>query len=263
MAARGTRLGVLAAALGAILLAVAIAPSPGLAAAEVKEPEGQDWTFEGIFGRFDRPQVQRGLQVYLQVCAFCHGLKYVAYRDLAGIGYDEEQIKAIAAQYEVEDGPDDEGEMYLRPGRSYDRFVSPYPNDKAAAAANNGAAPPDLSLIVEARGGGADYVYSLLVGYTEEPPEDFEVGEGLFYNPYFIGHQIAMMQPFWGDDVEYADGTEATIEQEARDVTAFLAWAAEPNLEERKRLGLSTMLFVIVMTGLFYASKRKVWKNLH
>ena len=261
MAARGTRQGVLAAAVGAVLLAAAIVPSPGLAAV-AEPPEGQAWTFDGVFGYFDRPQVQRGLQVYLGVCANCHGLKYVAYRDLADIGYDEGQIKAIAAQYEVEDGPDDEGNMYMRPARLADRFVSPYPNDKAAAAANGGALPPDLSLMYTARAGGADYIYALLIGYGEEP-EDAEVSEGLFYNPYFSGHQIAMPQPLYGDDVEYADGTEATIDQEARDVAAFLAWAAEPNLESRKRMGLTSILFVIVMTGLFYASKRKVWKDVH
>lgn len=253
MAARG-------AWLGAALLALAGAPA--FAAGNADEPEAQDWIFDGVFGSFDRAQVQRGLQVYLGVCGNCHGLKYVAYRDLAGIGYDEEQIKAIAAQYEVEDGPDDSGEMYLRPARPADRFFSPYPNEKAAAAANAGAPPPDLSLMVEARAGGADHLFAFITGYGEAP-EGAEVSEGLFYNPYSPGRQTAMPQPLYGDDVAYADGTEATIEQEARDVTAFLAWAAEPNLEERKRLGLGTMLFVIVMTGLFYASKRKVWKDVH
>ena len=221
------------------------------------------WSFDGIFGHFDRAEVQRGLQVYLAVCANCHGLKYVAYRDLGDIGYDEDQIKAIAAQYEVEDGPDNDGEMFTRAALPSDRFVSPYPNDKAAAASNGGATPPDLSLMYKARANGADYLYALLTSYEEEPADDFELMDGLSYNPYFPGRQIAMPQPLYGEDVEYADGTEATIEQEARDVTAFLAWAAEPNLERRKNMGLTVMLFLIVMTGLFYASKRKIWRDLH
>jgi ubiquinol-cytochrome c reductase cytochrome c1 subunit len=233
------------------------------AAGGAKHLPARDWSFDGIFASFDRAEVQRGLQVYLEICANCHGLEYVAYRDLGMIGYDEDQIKAIAAEYEVEDGPDDEGEMFMRPARPADRFVSPYPNTKYAAAMNNGSVPPDLSLMYKARADGANYLHALLTGFEEEPPEDFEVMDGLSYNPYFPGGQIAMAQPLWGDDVEYADGTEATIEQEAHDVTAFLAWAAEPNLEHRKGLGLTVLLFVLVMTGLFYASKRKVWSDLH
>jgi cytochrome c1 len=233
------------------------------AAGGAKQLPAREWSFDGIFASFDRAEVQRGLQVYLEICANCHGLEYVAYRDLGMIGYDEDQIKAIAAEYEVEDGPDDEGEMFMRAARPADRFVSPYPNTKYAAAMNNGAVPPDLSLMYKARADGANYLHALLTGFEEEPPEGFEVMDGLSYNPYFPGNQIAMAQPLWGDDVEYADGTEATIEQEAHDVTAFLAWAAEPNLEHRKGLGITVLLFVLVMTGLFYASKRKVWSDLH
>lgn len=223
----------------------------------------QPWSFSGIFGTFDDAQLQRGLQVYLQVCSVCHGMKFLAYRNLADIGYSEDQIKAIAAQYEVTDGPDDEGEMFTRPAVPADRFVSPYPNDQAAAAANNGALPPDLSLMAKARAGGADYIYALLgLGY-HDPPEDFALTEGLSYNAYFPGHQIAMAQPLYGDDVEYADGTPATIEQEARDVAAFLAWAAEPKMEERKEIGFRVVLYLLVLTAMFYAVKRKVWRNVH
>ena len=223
----------------------------------------RDWTFEGIFATFDLSEVQRGLQVYLEVCANCHGLQYVAYRDLGMIGYDEDQIKAIAAEYEVEDGPDSDGEMFMRAARPADRFVSPYPNSKYAAAMNGGAVPPDLSLIYKARANGANYLHALLSGYEEEPEDGFELMDGLSFNPYFPGHQIAMPQPLYGEDVEYADGTEATIEQESHDVTAFLAWAAEPYLERRKSMGLTAVLFVLVLTGLFYACKRKIWADLH
>lgn len=261
----------LARTLAASLLGASLLFSGGALAAGGAAPLPQrDWSFDGIFGSFDRGEVQRGLQVYLEICASCHGLGYVAYRDLGMIGYDETQIKAIASQYEVEAGPnadgeifDEDGELFMRPARPADRFVSPYPNTKYAAAMNGGAVPPDLSLIYKARADGANYLHALLTGFEEEPGEDFDEDSGLSYNPYFPGHHIAMAQPLWGDDVEYADGTEATIEQEAHDVTAFLAWAAEPNLEHRKSLGLTVLLFLLVMTGLFYASKRKVWSDLH
>ena len=187
--------------------------------------------------------------MYLEICATCHGLDYVAYRDLAGIGYDAEQIKAIAALDEVVDGPDANGEMFTRPAVPADRFANPFPNVNAAAAANGGAPPPDLSLMAKARAGGADYIVALLVGYVD-PPEDFELMDGLSYNAYFPGHQIAMPPPLYGDDVEYADGTEATVARQARDVAAFLAWAAEPTLERRKHLGLKVLLFTLAMTGL-------------
>ena len=249
--------------LGATLMVSGIFSSGAYAAGRGTHAPDRDWTFEGIFATFDRGEVQRGLQVYLEVCANCHGLQYVAYRDLGMIGYDEDQIKAIAAEYEVEDGPDNDGEMFMRAARPADRFVSPYPNSKYAAAMNGGAAPPDLSLIYKARANGANYLHALLTGFEEEPEEGFEVPDELNYNPYFPGRQIAMAQPLYGEDVEYADGTEATIEQEAHDVTAFLAWAAEPYLERRKSMGLTVVLFVLVLTGLFYACKRKIWADLH
>ena len=220
----------------------------------------QTWSFSGIFGSFDNSSIQRGLQVYLEVCANCHGLQYVAYRNLSEVGYGEEQIKSIAAQYEIEDGPDSEGAMFTRPGRPSDYFANPYANDEEAAYMNNGAMPPDLSLIYKARPGGADYIYAVLTGYEED--NQHEIPDGLYFNTFFPGQAIAMPQPLYGDDVEYQDGTEPTIEQQAKDVTSFLAWAAEPNLNARKKMGLKVILFLIALTALLYASKRKVWSDI-
>jgi cytochrome c1 len=185
------------------------------------------------------------------------------YRNLEALGYGEKAIQAIAAEHEVTDGPDEEGEMFERPARPSDRFVAPFPNPEAARAANNGALPPDLSLMTKARAGGPDYLFALLTGYEEEPPEGVEFVEGMYYNPYFPGRQIAMPPPLFDDAVEYADGTPATVEQMARDVVTFLSWAAEPEMEERKRLGIKVILFLVVLTGLFYAVKRKVWSDVH
>jgi cytochrome c1 len=182
---------------------------------------------------------------------------------LAGIGFSEDQIKAIAAEAEVTDGPNEEGEMFDRPARPSDRFASPFPNDNAARASNNGALPPDLSLMVKARKGGADYLHALLTGYKEEPPAGFTLGDGMNYNTYFAGHQIAMAPPIADDAVEYADGTKATAKQIATDISTFLAWTAEPELEERKRLGIKVLLFLIVLTAMLYAVKRQIWKDLH
>jgi len=240
---------------------LAFASSPGLAAEAPEVPE-QDWSFDGLFGTFDRASVQRGFQVYKQVCSNCHALRFVAYRNLEAIGFSPDQVQAIAAEYEVQDCCDDDGEPFDRPAIPADAFVSPFPNEKAARAANNGAYPVDLSLITKARANGPDYVYALLTGYPEEPPEGVELMEGMYYNEYFPGHQIAMAQPLWGDDVEYADGTEATLEQEAKDVTAFLSWAGSPELEDRKRMGVKVLLFLIVFTGMLYAVKRKIWSDV-
>ena len=231
-------------------------------AAEGKELPERDWSFSGIFGQFDRGAMQRGLQVYREVCSGCHGLRFIAFRNLGALGYGEDEIKAIAAEYSIVDGPDEEGEMFERPGRPPDRFPSPFPNDKAAAASNNGAVPPDLSLIVKARTGGADYVHGLLTGYAE-PPGDLELLEGQNYNLYFPNNVTAMAPPLFEDAVEYGDGTPATEEQMAADVTTFLAWAAEPEMEERKSMGIGVMLFLLVFTGVLYAAKRKVWADLH
>lgn len=222
----------------------------------------RDWSFNGVFGQFDRAAAQRGFQVYRAVCSGCHGVEYMAFRTLADLGYDEDMIKAIAAEYTVIDGPDSDGEMFERDGIPADLVPSPYPNKQAAAAANGGKAPPDLSLITKARGGGPDYVYSMLQGYVE-PPEGFEVPDGSYYNAYYPGHVIAMPQVLYGDDVEYMDGTEATLEQQAADLGQFLHWVAEPKLEERKSTGLASMLFLVIFTGIFYAYKKRVWSDLH
>ena len=236
------------------------APLAARAAEAIAVPK-QDWSFNGIFGQFDRAQLQRGFQIYRENCAACHGLKYVAFRNLMDLGYTAAEVKLIAREYEVVDGPDEDGEMFTRAALASDRIPSPHPNDNAARAANGGALPPDMSLLAKARAGGPDYIYALLTGYVE-PPADFEMSEGMNYNAFYPGHQIAMAQPLWGDDVEFADGTEATIEQSARDVSAFLMWAADPRMEERKSTGVSVILFLIVMTGLFYASMRKIWADV-
>lgn len=237
--------------------------APAGHASEAPKLEAQEWSFTGPFGTFDRPAVHRGLQVYREVCASCHSLALIAFRNLASLGYSSEEIRAIASEYEVEDGPNDEGEMYTRPARPSDHFPPPYPNEQAARAANGGAYPPDLSLITKARKGGADYVYALLTGYREEPPEGVEVMEGMYYNKAFPGHQIAMPPPLGGEDVEFADGTAPTLEQEAHDVVTFLAWAAQPELEQRKRMGVKVMLFLVVFTGMLYAVKKKIWSGVH
>lgn len=248
-------------AFGAVALGLA-ALNPAAQAAEGEiHLKHMHWPTDGLFGSFDRAAVQRGLQVYREVCQACHGIRYIAFRNLADLGYDEDQIRAIAAEYTVTDGPNDAGEMVERPGVASDRIPSPYPNEQAAAAANGGKAPPDLSLMVKAREGGENYVFSLLTGY-EDPPEGFEVPEGGYYNAYFPGHVIAMPPPLSDGQVSYADGTEATVAQMARDVTQFLAWTAEPKLEARKQTGLKVILFLIVLTGLTFAMKRKVWADV-
>lgn len=239
-----------------------IAPGAAFAAGGDVAIPAQNWSFDGIFGTYDRASMQRGLQVYKEVCAACHGLGYVAYRNLKDLGYSEAQVKAFAAQVEVTDGPNDQGEMFKRPARPSDRFVSPFANDNAARAANNGALPPDLSLIVDARPGGADYLYALLTGYAD-PPAGTQLLAGMSYNKYFPGNQIGMPKPVNDDQVAFADGTKATAEQMARDVTHFLAWASEPNLEERKQIGVKVVLFLILLTLFLYAAKRRVWADVH
>lgn len=223
----------------------------------------KSWPHDGVFGSFDRSAAQRGFQIYREVCAGCHSLKYVAFRNLLDLGFSEDEVKSLAAEYSVTDGPDDEGEMFERPGKPFDYIPSPYPNENAARATNGGANPPDLSLITKARPDGTNYVFSLLQGYSDEPPAEVEIGEGMNYNAYFPGHQIAMAQPLYEEAVEYADGTEATLEQHAYDLATFLTWTAEPKLEERKGLGLKVMIFLVILTGLFYATKRKIWADLH
>jgi cytochrome c1 len=242
--------------------ALILATGPA-SAAKAPKPPAQTWSFDGIFGTYDRASLRRGLQVYLEICASCHSLRLVAYRTLGSVGFSADEIKALAATFEVQDGPNDEGEMFTRPALPSDRFVSPYANDMEARSVNNGALPPDLSLITKARKGGPDYSHALLIGYKEEPPAGVEIGDGMHYNEYFPGHQIAMPAPLSEDAVEYADGTKATVEQMSKDLVTFLAWAAQPELEERKQLGISVMLFLIVLTAMFYALKRRIWADVH
>ncbi|MBO0738199.1 MAG: cytochrome c1 [Alphaproteobacteria bacterium] len=223
----------------------------------------QEWSFEGIFGTYDRASLQRGFQVYKEVCSACHPVKHLSFRDLTQIGYSEAQVKAIAATYQVTNAePNDQGQMFQRPGRPSDPIPGPFPNDQAARAANNGALPPDQSLLVKAREGGPDYVYAILTGY-KEAPAGFKLLQGMNYNEYFPGHQIRMPQPLSDGAVTFADGTPNTVPQMAHDVVTFLTWAAEPNLEQRHRTGFKVMLFLIVAVGVFYATKRKIWATAH
>lgn len=221
----------------------------------------QHWSFDGMFGTFDRGALQRGFQVYREVCAACHGLRHVAYRNLEDIGLSEMQVKAVAAEYTVTDGPNDEGDMFDRPALPSDRFKGPYENEAQARATNNGAYPPDLSLMAKARMDGSNYLYALLTGY-EEAPEGITLGQGMHYNIYFPGNQIAMPVPLIDGQVSYSDGTEATVAQMSHDVTQFLTWAAEPHMEARKKMGIKVLLFLIVFAGVMYATKKKVWKDV-
>jgi cytochrome c1 len=246
----------------AAAVGLSLAATSGANAAGAVHVPDESWTWEGLFGYYDKAQVQRGFQIYNEVCASCHGLSLVAYRNLTALGFSEEQVKNIAAEKEVEDGPDDTGEMFMRPASPSDRFVAPFPNDEAARFANGGSLPPDLSLIAKARPAGPDYIYHLMLGFKDEVPEGASVPEGKYYNEYFPGHAIAMPPQLYPDMVEYADGTEATAEQMAADITGFLQWAAEPELEERKSLGIKVMLFLIVLTAMLYALKRRIWSDV-
>jgi len=222
-----------------------------------------DWSFKGIFGTFDRASLQRGYQVYQEVCAGCHSMQHLSYRNLSEKGGPEfsvEEAKAIAAQFEIEDGPNSDGEMFMRTARLSDKFAKPYPNVEASTAANGGAYPPDMSVLVKARSGGADYIYSLLLGY-EEAPADYELDDGVYYNKYMAGNKIKMSAPLMEGIVEYSDGTQATTTQMAKDVTAFLAWAAEPHLESQHRMGFKVIIYVIILLTLVYMSKQKVWSR--
>jgi ubiquinol-cytochrome c reductase cytochrome c1 subunit len=221
----------------------------------------QEWSFQGPTGTFDRTALQHGFQIYKQVCAACHGLDQVRFRDLAALGYNGEEIKAIAAEYKVP-ALDDAGEAIERPCLPTDKFPNPYKNEQAARAANNGAMPPDLSLMVKARVGGADYIDALLTGYEATPPKDVELGEGMNYNLYFPGNQIAMPPPLSEGLVTYDDGSKPSVNQMAHDVATFLAWTAEPELETRKKMGYKVLLYFIVFTILMYFLKKQIWARV-
>jgi ubiquinol-cytochrome c reductase cytochrome c1 subunit len=247
----------------------------------LKKPRQSEWSFAGPFGTWDQGQLQRGLKVYKEVCSACHSMDFVAFRNLEALGYSPEQVKAFAAEYTVTDGPNGDGEMFERPGIPSDRFPSPFPNVEAAAAANNGAAPPDFSLLAKARApergfptfifdvftlyaeNGPDYIHSLLTGYDQEVPEGVEVPEGAYYNPYFIaGPALAMANPLSDGVVTYDDGSPETVDQYAHDVSAFMMWAAEPHLVERKELGFKVLVFLAIFAMLLYFARQQVWADI-
>ena len=232
--------------------------------AEKAEYLKTDWSFKGLFGKFDRGALQRGYQVYTEVCASCHSMKYLSYRNLSEKGgpeFTEQQAKAIAASFDVTDGPNSDGEMFTRPGKLSDKFVMPYENVKAAQAANGGAYPPDMSVLVKARGGGVDYIYSLLQGY-EDPPVGITLDEGVHYNKYMYGNKIKMSNPLSDGLIEYSDGTNATVEQMSKDVTTFLMWTAEPHLETRHQMGFKAIVYLIILTILVYFSMKRIWSRV-
>lgn len=226
------------------------------------------FSFDGPLGHFDRAQLKRGWQIYKSVCSACHSVHQLYYRNLADIGFNDAEVKAIAAGDNVAAGPNEAGETHIdglpimRPALASDKIVAPYANPAAARAANNGALPPDLSLMTKARKGGADYVHAILTGY-KEPPAGFQLSQGMNFNEYFAGHQIAMPAPLVEGAVTYEDGTNATIDQMASDVSAFLTWSAEPEFEDRKRMGIKILAFLLVFTALLFALKRRVWSDVH
>ncbi len=260
-------------------MAAAVEHAAAIGHYPIIKPKNVDWTFAGPFGKYDKGQLQRGLKVYKEVCSACHSMSLVSFRTLEDLGYSEEQIKAFAGEYEVQDGPNADGEMFTRKAVPSDHFPSPFPNKEAAAAANNGAAPPDMSLLAKARGvergfptfifdiftqyqeGGPDYIYSLLTGY-QDAPEGVTVAEGTYFNPYFAGAaSLAMAPPISDDQVTYDDGAPQTLDQYSKDVSAFLMWAAEPHLEERKHTGFMVMVFLAIFTALVYLTKKSVYAN--
>ncbi len=249
-----------AALVGAALLGASVTAAPARAE-EAPELPSVNWSFSGPFGTYDRAAAQRGFQIYNEVCSNCHSLKEAYYRDLIGIGLSMQQVKDIAASKRVP-ALDENGQPTERPALASDHFRAPFPNDLAARAANGGGLPPDLSVIVKAREGGPDYIYGILTGFVD-PPAGFHLMPGLNYNTYFAGHQIAMPQPLRDGTVTYIDGTNNSIDQEAHDVVTFLSFIASPELEERHRMGIKVVLFLLFLTGLSYAVKRKLWANVH
>lgn len=250
-------------AIHALAAIAALALGAGAAAAESEAPTlpSVSWSFAGPFGTYDRAALQRGFHIYHDICSSCHSLKLLHYRDLAALGYDEDQIKAFAVENEVSD-INDHGDPIKRKARPSDAFVPPFPNDLAARYANGGALPPDQSLLVKARSGGPDYIYGILTGYGEAPA-GMTIADGMNYNKMFPGHQIAMPPPLQDNSIAYADGTPATLDQEAKDITTFLAWASDPTMEERKKTGIKVIIFLIVLTIVLYAAKRRIWAAIH
>jgi len=268
------------AAAAALLLAAPASAAEG--GGHDDRPARLPWSFAGPFGTYDTAQLQRGFKVFKEVCASCHSANYLYFRNLSqpgGPGFTEEQVKQLASEYQITDGPNDSGDMFQRPGRPSDRWPAPFPNDQAARASNGGALPPDMSVLAKARSyhvgfpgfvtdafiqyqeHGVDYIHALLTGYAE-PPEGVTVQSGLHYNKYFPGNQIAMPNPLSDGQVEYTDGAPQTVDQYASDVSAYLMWMAEPHLDARKRIGFQVMIFLIVLGGLLYFTKKKVWKNV-
>jgi ubiquinol-cytochrome c reductase cytochrome c1 subunit len=246
----------------AILLSLSIQLK--INSAEKVELMKTDWTFKGLLGKFDRASLQRGYQVYTEVCAACHSMKYISYRNLmekGGPEFSEAQVKAIAASFDVTDGPNADGEMFSRPARLSDKFPMPYPNEKAAQAANGGAYPPDMSVLAKARKGGVDYLYSVLLGY-EDPPAGVTLDEGVYYNKFMYGNKIKMPKVLEDDLIEYSDGTPVTEEQMAKDVVTFLMWSAEPHLETRHKMGFRAIIYLIILTVLVYFSMKKIWSRI-
>ncbi len=265
---------------GGVVVALGLSGAAVAADYPIKKPKNADWSFSGPLGTWDLGQLQRGLKVYTEVCAACHSMKILHYRNLTDLGYTEAQVKNYAAEFEVTDGPNEDGEMFERPATPADRFKGPYANDNEAAAANGGALPPDMSLLAKARApergfptfifdiftmyaeNGPDYIYSLLTGY-QDPPEGVDVQEGLHYNPYFVaGDALAMADPLSDEIVSYDDGAPETVEQYSKDVSAFLMWAAEPGLQDRKQRGFIVIIFLLIFAGLLYFTKKKVWASV-
>jgi ubiquinol-cytochrome c reductase cytochrome b/c1 subunit len=271
---------ILAFALAGSLLGFSAASAIAAGEHESPVPPRQKWSFSGPFGKWDKGQLQRGFKVYREVCGVCHGLNLLSFRNLADLGFSEGQIKTIAAEYKVQDGPNDQGEMFERNGRPADRFPAPWPNENAARSRYNGV-PPDFSVLAKARTyergfpwfivdvftqfqeQGVDYIHALMVGYKDKAPAGFSLPAGSFYNEYFPGHALSMPPPLSDKRVDYSDGAPTTVDQYAKDVAAFMMWAAEPTLETRKRVGFQVMIFLIVLAGLLYFTKKKVWADVH
>lgn len=270
---------------GAVAAALLLAGAPAVAAeggGHDNRPARLSWSFAGPFGIYDQGQLQRGFKVFKEVCSACHSANYLYFRNLAqhgGPGFTEAQAKQVASEYQITDGPNDSGDMFQRPGRLSDHWPAPFPNDNAARAANGGALPPDFSVLAKARSyhvgfpgfitdafiqyqeHGVDYIHALLTGYTDAPA-DVHLQPGLNYNKYFPGNQIAMPKPLSDGQVEYTDGAPQTVDQYSQDVAAFMMWTAEPHLDARKRIGFQVMIFLIVLAGLLYFTKKKVWSHV-